>query len=152
VSLRVAVAAPFRHEGSRSVTESEFVVALSLDRDWYSPDQAKRLVDVADGEGLVRRDGDEIVAEFEFESVEIPTDFTPDEALLQERTPFERVLDDLVGAGHEKREAVAAINGLQQDLAVTIEAAAVVYARRHGLDVSGVADGALEDLRSPTED
>jgi len=35
MSLRSAVAAPFQQKGRESMPESEFVVALSLDRDWF---------------------------------------------------------------------------------------------------------------------
>jgi len=145
VSLRVTVAAPFRQRGTRRMGQSEFVVALSLDRDWFSPDQAKRLVDVAAGEGLLDREGDDIVAAFEPTEVHVPEGFTPEESLLRERSPFERVLERLVEAGHDKQTAVAEINQLQQDLAVSIEAAAAVYARRVGVDVADVAERALED-------
>ncbi len=41
MSLRVAVAAPFIQNGTRRLKENEFVVALSLDRDWFSPDQPR---------------------------------------------------------------------------------------------------------------
>jgi hypothetical protein len=146
VSLRVAVAAPFRQRGTDRIPESEFVVALSLDRDWFSPDQAKRLIDVATGEGLLDREGEGLVATFDAADVEVPEGFVPDEAVLRERSPFERTLDLLVDAGHDKREAVAGINAVQQDLAVTVEAAAVVYARRRGVDAAAVADAAREAL------
>jgi len=49
MSLRVAVAAPFKQKGRTRIAEQAFVVSLSLDRDWMSPDQAKRLLDVATG-------------------------------------------------------------------------------------------------------
>ncbi len=146
MSLDVAVAAPFRHRGSERIAESEFVVALSLDRDWFSPDQAKRLIDVATGRGLLRRDGDDLVPTFDPDGVEVPEGFTPDDELLREPAPFEAVLDSLVAAGHEKHEAVGAINGLQRDLGVTAEAAAVVYARRQGVDVDAAARRALAAL------
>lgn len=146
MSLRVAVAAPFRQRGTSRIAESEFVVAMSLDRDWFSPDQAKRLIDVATGEGLLSHDGDDLVVEFDPAEVTVPEEFVPDEDVLRERSPFEQVLDGLVEAGHEKREAVAAINSLQQDLGVTVEAAAVVYGRREGIDVDEIADGALDSL------
>ena len=58
MSLRRAVAVPFRQRGVERMTESEFVVALSLDRDWFSPDQAKRVVTVGAGEGLLDRTDD----------------------------------------------------------------------------------------------
>lgn len=135
MSLRVAVAAPFQGSGDRRIEESAFVVALSLDRDWFSPDQAKRLIDVAAGEGLLDRTEAGLEATFPVESTEIPEGFSPDEELLAERSPFERVLDTIVAGGVDKRRAVARINELQGELGVTVEVAAIVFARREGIDV-----------------
>ncbi|KYH26098.1 hypothetical protein HAPAU_11900 [Halalkalicoccus paucihalophilus] len=136
MSLRVAVAAPFQGAGTRTMEESRFVVSLSLDRNWFSPDQAKRLIDVAVSEGLLDRTDAGLEATFPVDAVEIPEDFSPEEDLLVERSPFERVLEAIVAAGVEKRTAVARINELQRELGVTIEVAAVVFARRQGVDVS----------------
>ncbi|SDZ80003.1 hypothetical protein SAMN04488065_0410 [Haloplanus vescus] len=146
MSLEVAVAAPFRDRGRDRLGEGEFVVALSLDRDWFTPDQAKRLVDVAAGRGLLTRDDDELVAAFDPTSVTIPDGFVPDESVLREQSTFERVLDALVATGVEKQQAVADINERQRDLGVTIEAAAVLYARKRGVDVDDAADRALAEL------
>jgi hypothetical protein len=146
MSLKTAVAEPFRQRGTERMAESEFVVALSLDRGWFSPDQAKTLVDIAASEGLVEQDGDELVAVFEPGSVEIPDGFAPGEDILQSRSTFERVLDTVLETGVEKQTAVAEINSLQSELGVTLEAAAVVYARSEGVDVSDVAADAREGL------
>ncbi|WP_458205831.1 DUF2240 family protein [Haladaptatus sp. NG-SE-30] len=148
MSLRITVAAPFQQAGRERMRESEFVVALSLDRDWFSPDQAKRLVDVASGQGLLTHEDDELIAEFDPAEVEIPEEFVPDEQLLQEQSTFEKVLDKLVSDGTSKQTAVAEINELQQRGGVTVEAAAVVYARRKGIDVSAEAEEALTDLKA----
>jgi hypothetical protein len=148
MSLEAAVAAPFRDRGQSRLGDGEFVVALSLDRDWFTPDQAKRLVDVAVGRGLVSREDDELVAEFDPAAVTIPDGFVPDEAVLREQSAFERVLSALVDAGLEKQAAVAAINELQRELGLTAEAAAVLYARRRGVDVDDAAARALEDLQA----
>jgi hypothetical protein len=146
MSLRRAVAAPFRQRGVESLRESEFVVALSLDRDWFSPDQAQRLVDVAVSEGLLDREAETVTVAFDPAAVEIPEGFVPEESVVQQRSTFERVLSALVEAGVEKRTAVAEINRLQADLDVAIEAAALLYARRQGLDVSGLAERAREEV------
>ncbi len=148
MSLRVAAAAPFVQHGTNRLEESEFVVALSLDRDWFSPDQSKRLIDVATQDGLLEPDGTELVATFDPSSITIPEDFVPDDDILTERSAFERVLDALVADGMAKHEAVGAINALQSDLAVTIETAAVVYARREGVDVSDLVPTARAELVS----
>lgn len=146
MSLEAAVAAPFRDRGRSRLGEGEFVVALSLDRDWFTPDQAKRLVDVAAGRGLLSREADDLVAEFDPASVTIPEGFVPDESVLREQSAFERVLSALVDAGVEKQDAVAAINERQRELGVTIEAAAILYARRRGIAVGDAADRTLADL------
>ncbi|WP_276272495.1 DUF2240 family protein [Haloarcula litorea] len=146
MSLKTAVAAPFRQRGTDRMGESEFVVALSLDRNWFSPDQAKTLVDVAASEGLVEQDGDDLVAGFDPAAVEIPDGFAPEEDVLRSRSTFERVLDALVEAGVDKQSAVAGINKRQAELGVTLEAAAVVYARQEGVAVEAAAAQAREDL------
>ena len=142
MSLEATVAVPFRQEGREELGDGEFVVALSLDRDWFSPDQAKRVVDVALGRGLLAREGEKLVAQFDPESVTVPEEFVPDADVLREQSAFEQVLDKLTAAGVEKQEAVAAINGLQRDLGLTIEAAAVVYAHRKDVDPGEAATAA----------
>ena len=76
-----------------------------------------------------------------------PDGFTPDESILREGSAFERVLDRVVAAGTDKQSAVAAINARQRDLGVTLEAAAVLYARSEGVDVADVAERIRTDLR-----
>jgi len=146
MSLKTAVAAPFRQRGTDRMAESEFVVALSLDRSWFSPDQAKTLVDVAASEGLVERNEDALVVGFDAADVEIPEGFAPSEDVLQSRSAFEKVLDAVVESGVEKQTAVAGINAMQSELGVTLEAAAVVYARSEGVSVDAIAEDVRETL------
>ena len=146
MSLRRTVAAPFRQRGVDQLRESEFVVALSLDRDWFSPDQAQRLVDAAVTEGLLEREGEAVAVTFDPASVTVPDGFVPDESVIQQRSVFERVLGAVVDAGVEKQDAVAGINRLQAELDVTVEAAALLYARQQGVDVDGLADRARGEL------
>ncbi|MFT4882476.1 MAG: hypothetical protein ACI9CA_001096 [Natronomonas sp.] len=146
MSLRRTVATPFRQRGVDQLRESEFVVALSLDRDWFSPDQAQRLVDAAVTEGLLERDGEAVAVTFDTAGVTVPDGFVPDESVIQQRSVFERVLGALLDAGVEKRDAVAGINQLQAELDIAVEAAALLYARRQGVEANGLADRAREEL------
>lgn len=146
MSLRIAVAAPFVQAGSDRLQRSDFVVDLSLDRDWFSPEQAKRLIDVAASEGLLDVSEDELTVQFDPATVTVPPDFTPDESILRKRSTFERVLDALVAEDVQKQDAVASINGLQSDLGVTLETAAIIYAQRRGVAVGDAIDRTLEDL------
>jgi len=151
MSLEATVAVPFRQEGRDRLGDGEFVVALSLDRDWFSHDQAKRVVDVAVGRGLLDREDGKLVAQFDPEDVTIPEEFVPDADVLREQSAFEQVLEKLTTAGVEKQEAVAGINVLQRELGLTIEAAAVVYARRRDVDVGEAAVAARKKLLEDSE-
>lgn len=146
MSLRITVAAPFRQKGAERLAENEFVVALSLDRDWFSPDQATRLVDVATGRGLLDRSEGYVEITFDPTEIEVPDGFVPDEEIIQQRSPFEQALSTLADEGIEKQAAVAGINRLQSELGVTIEVAAVVFARRNGVALDDVARQAREGL------
>jgi hypothetical protein len=146
VSLKAAVAVPFRRAGGRRLGEGDFVVALTMDLGWFSPDQAKRVVDVAAGRGLLAREGEDVVVEFDPREVDVPEAFEPDESILREQSTFERLLDALVDAGVDKQTAVADVNRRQRELGVTIEAAAILDARERGIDVGDVADAVRADL------
>ncbi|MFC7098189.1 DUF2240 family protein [Halobaculum marinum] len=146
MTLEAAVAAPFRGAGTDRMGEGEFVVALSLDRDWFSPDQAKRLVDIATGRGLLAETDGDLVTQFDPAEVHVPADFEPDESILREQSTFEQAVDAIVAGGVEKREAVAAANRRQREAGVTLETAAVLVAREHGIDVEAIAAEVRADL------
>ena len=152
MSLEVAVAAPFKTRAQDRLGQGEFVVALSLEREWFSPDQAKRLVDVAVGRGLLASEDGDLVPQFDPAEVTVPEGFTPDESVLREQSTFESALDAIVAAGVEKQRAVAAINERQRALAVTIEAAAVLYAREQGAAVDRLAADVREELAAESGD
>lgn len=147
MSLRVAVAAPFKGNGRDRLREQAFVVDLAIDRNWVSPDQAKQLADLAKRRGLVEEVEGELVATFDLDEVSVPDGFVPDESIFAEQTPFETVVDELVAAGFDRQEAVAGINTLQDELQITADAAAVVFARGEGVAVEKTAELVAADLR-----
>jgi hypothetical protein len=148
MSLKIAVAVPFRQQGTASLGEGEFVVALSLDREWFSPDQAKRLVDVAVGRGLLTNEETGLRPTFDVDSIEIPEGFTPGTEILREQSTFEQLLDRMVSGGVAKQEAVAATNETQRRLGISLEAAAVLVARRNGIDCKDLAETVRAELEA----
>lgn len=152
MSLKVAVAVPFRQRGTTRLGEGEFVVAVSLDRDWFSPDQAKRLIDISTGRGLLdRKDGDVLVT-FDPDEVTVPENFRPDEDVLREQSTFEKLLSRVTDAGADKQDAVAAINERQRELGVTLETAALLHARAEGVAVSDLAGEVRGTLATEIDD
>ncbi|MFB6110467.1 MAG: DUF2240 family protein [Halodesulfurarchaeum sp.] len=148
MSLRVAVAAPFKQAGRDRLSEQAFVVDLAVDRNWVSPDQAKRLIELGTRRDLLREDAGELVVAFDPADVTVPEGFVPEETLFQERSPVESVIESLVEAGRDRRTAVASINAIQEELSVTAGTAAVLAARRAGIEVPDIAAQVGTELRS----
>ena len=135
VSLERVVAAAFKERGETPLSEQEIVVALSLRRDWVSPAQAERLIERAQDADLLVETADGFCPALDPAEVEIPSTFVPDESLFTKRSVFEEILDRLVESGQDKQATVGAINELQGELGLTIEAAAAIYASKRGIDV-----------------
>jgi hypothetical protein len=154
VSLRKVVAAPFVRRDTETVTRAEFIYSLTADLGWFDPDEAEKSLERGFEEGILVGDGDDVRAEFDFGSVSIPDGWSPDTGSLEKKKDsggdgiFERAVERLVGAGYDKREAVAEINRRHTDMGdVNIEAAALVVAKSEGLRVADLAEEALEKLR-----
>jgi hypothetical protein len=153
MTLRPIVAYPFQKHGREAISTNDFVAALSLDRGWFDPAGAEQCLETAAAEGLLERTEDDeegaderVKATFEYAAVTVPEDLDPDPALLEPQSVFEGCVDRLVESGVEKREAVAGINRLQDDLALTVEAAAVVFTRRQSIAVADLATRARDEL------
>ena len=136
------------------VTRAEFIYSLTADLDWFDPDEAEKALERGFEEGLLVSDADDVSAEFDVTSVDIPDGWSPDADSLEKNEDsggdgiFERAVERLVGAGYDKRETVAEINRRHAEMGdVKIDAAALVVAKSEGLRVADLADEALEKLR-----
>lgn len=148
MTIQQVIAAPYIQRGKTTLSEQEIVVALSLHRDWFSPAQASAIVERAEADGLIESAEDGLSPTFELDSLSIPADFSPDESIMNRRSAFELMLEEIVAHGIEKQEAVGEINRMQRDLDLTIAAAAALYAAKHGISLSAEIDRAKAQLES----
>jgi hypothetical protein len=151
VSLRRVVAAPFLRRDVEEVTRAEFIYSLTGDLGWFEPDEAEEALLAGVNEGLLNEHEDQLRPTFDVGEKEIPEGFEPSTnfGVDEGRDIFERAVDRLVGAGYDKREAVAEINRAHADMdGARIEAAALVTAKKEGLRVADLAEEALEEIRS----
>jgi hypothetical protein len=147
---RRVLALPFIQAGTDSVPVGDVTVALSVDRDWFTPAEVETLVAIGIDEGTLRREGDMLHAAFDYTAVEIPGGFTPDRTVLEQQSTFDRLLARFEGEGIDRRSAVAAINARQQRLGVPIELAAALELKVRGLEVPQVTQALLEEFGVPT--
>lgn len=151
--LLYSVAVPFKRKGKEALKESEFVLALSIDLNWFNPEQAKNLLGNAEKAGLIKRDEDLVKPAFDLNSVQIPSGFKPDSSIFERKTIFDRAIERIIaGTGMEKRRVISLINKKQEELSklVVIEVSAILVALEHGVAVDDLIEEECAVLINPS--
>ncbi|VVB69387.1 Uncharacterised protein [uncultured archaeon] len=138
---------PLKKRGKKSLKISDFIFALSLDLKWWQPEKVRALLREAEAEGMVRMEGEMVLATFDAEAVDVPLGFKP--------STQEGILDRGIRlitsqTGMSRKEVVALANEKQDSLKKLVELDAVVLlvASEMGIDVSDLAREAYENLRA----
>ena len=141
--LTYTVSMPFIRKGKEALKDMEFVMALSMDLKWFTPDQAKSVLTEAQKSGLLKRDGDLVRPTFDISKIEIPSGFKPETMAIEKKTVFERVIERIItSTGIEKRKVVSMINKKQEELSkqVVIEVSAILVAIENKVMVDDLID------------
>ncbi|MCE8422895.1 MAG: DUF2240 family protein [Candidatus Methanoperedens sp.] len=150
--LIYTVSMPFKRKGKDALKESEFILVLSLDLNWFAPDQAKNILSEAKRRSLIIVEGDLLKPSFDLASVEIPSGFNPGQDIFEIKTIFERTIDRIIVAtGIEKRKIISLINKKQEDLLkiVEIDVSAILVALENGVLVDDLIKEEYEALFNP---
>jgi hypothetical protein len=147
--LIYTVSMPFKRKGKEALKDSEFVLALSIDLNWFNPEQAKNVLNHAEKSGLLKREGELVQPAFDISNIEIPSGFKPEPGIFEKKTIFDRVIERIIlSTGMEKRKVIALINKKQEEFAkmVLIEVSAVLVAKEQGVMVDDLIDEEYEAL------
>ena len=139
--LIYSVSVPFKRKGKEVLKDSEFILALSIDLNWFNPEAAKGLLNRAEKEGLIKRNGELIQPAFDLNSVQVPPGFKPDP--LEKRSLFDRAIERIIAStGMEKRRVVSLVNKKQEELSklVEIEVSAILVALEHGVSAGDLIE------------
>jgi len=150
--LKKALAFLFQKEGEK-ISEEDFIYAQSVDMEWFSSDEAREVIDKALESGFIKVTEDEIVANFDYESVDIPMGFKPSEDILEEkkRDIFPDLLNEIEEKSDlSKQEIMSKVNEKQDRLNIEITTAVLLVAHELGInlkDKNQRIDTILEKIR-----
>lgn len=137
MSVKIAVAAPFKHMRKERLQRSEFVFYIAIDRKWMNKEQANQLLERARSDGLVEIDGGAIRPLFDVAEVSIPLGFKPTSDVLAAESPYEALIGRIVATtGKPPQEVVAELHKVVTDHFdgnLRVEAAAVILAKKYGV-------------------
>lgn len=149
MSLRIAVAAPFKQMHRSDLDKNQFVFFLALDRKWMNVDQAHAVLRLAASSGLVRIDGGKVSPLFDVSSVTIPLGFRPGEEIFSSPDPCHDLVARIAAqTGRTENEVVAEMNRTIEEFDGNLraEAAAVLLARTYGVEWSDLLPALRENL------
>ena len=135
--MKRALAFLFQKEGEK-ISEEDFIYAQSVDMEWFSSDEAREVIDKALESGLIKVTETEIVANFDYESVDIPMGFEPSEDILEEkkRDIFPDLLNEIVEKSDlTKQEIMSKVNEKQDRLNIEITTAVLIVAHEFGINL-----------------
>ena len=149
--IEVALAQLFRKKGKSSLTEKEFVFAASLDLRWFTPKDAQKFLDISMDSELLVLDSEKVKPTFDYKSIEIPKGYAPAIELLQSSVKpkgiFLKVIDQIsTEKDISSKDIISEVNQTQDRMNIAVEVAALIVARKHGIDVSGYIDQVEEDI------
>lgn len=144
MTLRLTVAAPFRHTRKTGMRKNELVYYYALDRKWMSTDQANLLLKRAEEEGLLGLDNGLFSPRFDITGLTLPVGFKPSSGIFEQHD----VVEDLIGRiararSVEETQVVAEMNRIireQFDTHLLPPAALVLLAKNHGVPFDDLLD------------
>ncbi len=144
MTLQMTIAAPFRNMGRDRLRKNEIVYYLAIDRKWMNRDQAEQVISMAEGEAIIRKEGDYYSVSPDHAKIEIPLGYKPSSSIFEKRDPVESIAEAI----SKKREigmnsVISEMNAMIRDEFdgnLLPEAAIVILAREYGVEFGEYLD------------
>ncbi len=147
--LKQLIAFLFNRKGRRSLSRRDLEMAVSMDLHWFSPTEAREIINNAKKADLIIERDSELEPTFDPRSVGVPIGFRPSAKVLQRPNPvplFIQIVNRIVGATDSSRqEVIAEINRKREELGTEIEVVALLMAKKYEVTVDELYS-AVEDL------
>ena len=135
----IVIAFLFKRSGKTVLGSSEFYLTLSMDLNWFTPQQAKDFLKKSIDEGLIIEDAEGIKANFDLMKISVPVGFYPSEKVFEGKTEIksvktEDVFDEMVKkivnkSGLNEEDVIEKIKIIGKEKNIKVEIAAILLAK-----------------------
>lgn len=144
MTLRLTIAAPFRHTRKNAMRKNELVYYFALDRKWMSTEQANLLLKRAEEEGLLALENGLYSPRFDIAGLTIPVGFKPTSGIFERHDPVQELIGRIAHARScDETEVVAKMNRIIRedfDTHLLPPAALVLLAKDSGVRYDDLLD------------
>lgn len=144
MTLRLTIAAPFRHTRKTAMRKNELVYYYALDRKWMSTEQANLLLKRAEEEGLLGIDNGLFSPRFDITGLILPVGFKPTSGIFERHDPVQELIGRIARARSlEETDVVSEMNRIireNYDTHLLPPAALVLLAKNSGVPIDDLLD------------
>ena len=152
MTLRITVAAPFKHTRKAAMRKNELVYYYALDRKWMSTDQANQLLRRAEEEGLMSLDNGMYTPRFDLASITIPIGFKPTSAIFERNDPAQVLIERIAKAtAMQETDIVAEMNRTIRDgfdNHLQPPAALVLLAKKYNVPFEDMSGALMQNVKT----
>jgi hypothetical protein len=111
LTIKITIAAPFKHTRKTGMRKNELVYYYALDRKWMSTDQANMLLNRAEEDGLLSQQNGVLSPRFDVNEVIIPIGFKPTSSIFERNDPLQELIGRIAKArGIQETAVVSEMN------------------------------------------
>jgi hypothetical protein len=111
VTIKITIAAPFKHTRKTGMRKNELVYYYALDRKWMSTEQANMLLNRAEEDGLLAQQNGVLSPRFDINEIIIPIGFKPTSSVFERNDPIQEMIGRIAKArGMEETAVVSEMN------------------------------------------
>jgi len=136
----------FKRSGKQKLTFSDLYLTLSIDLNWFTPEDAKKFVNEALEKKFLTKKRDLIMPSFDTEKVSVPVGFYPSKQVFIEEESIEikeeadllslivKRIAEILNA--KEQDILNKIKKIEEEKNVTTEVAALILGKENNLDLS----------------
>lgn len=151
MTLRITIAAPFKHTRKTGMRKNELVYYFALDRKWMSTEQANLLLRRAEEDGLLGQENGIYSPRFDISELTIPIGFKPTSTIFERNEPSQELIVRIAKTrGMQETEVVAEMNRIIKegfDGNLIPAAALVVLAKKYDVPWADLRDALKQSVK-----
>ncbi len=134
----IIIAFIFKRSGKKQISFSEFYLTLSIELNWFTPEDSKKLTQQMIQSGLLTKENENVTPGFDLSNIKIPSGFFPTKDILKEgkieKTTEKDILTPLIGKIVEKskkdqKKVLEEVKKISEERNITIEVATLVFGK-----------------------
>ena len=152
--LETIIAFLFKRSGKEELTPSDLYLPLSMDLQWFTPNQAKTFVNMALQQKLLIKKEGKLKPSFDCKKIVVPVGFRPSKKPIEEKEVKQEKLDAIKTiiarivekTGQDEQSVIEKIKGIEKEKNIRPEIAALLVCKEYDINVDDFFDEIEESL------